>query len=405
MNFRRTLCAAWLALAPAVAHGGDFMDRLDEALTFSSSDAQWRARISGLLDLEYYQFTGRAPGLIFTDNNLLFNSRLSLFLDAQLGPALYFFSQARIDQGFDPADSPLEARMEEYAVRWTPWDDGRFSLQFGRFATVVGNQVERHESWENPFINAPLIYENMTRIYDSEAPQSRMDFARGIADAKYEYNPVIWGPSYATGVSVSGKVGNLGYAAEIKNASLSSRPESWDATDGSFNNPTLSTRISWHPDMAWEFGFSASEGAYLTDAAQASLPPGTDTGDFKQRVLGQDAAFSWGHWQIWAEVYEARFAVPNVGNADTLGYYLEAKYKFTPRLAGALRWNQQLFDDVPNGRGGEQPWGGDISRLDAAMTFRFTPETQAKLQYSVQHEDHAEENISQLVAAQFTVRF
>ncbi|MEO5713447.1 MAG: transporter [Luteolibacter sp.] len=405
MNCRRSICAALLALTAVSARGDDFMDRLDEALTFSSEDGQYRARISGLLDLEYYQLTGNAPGLIYTDDNHLFNSRLSLFLDSQLGPAFYFFSQARLDQGFDPSDAPLETRLEEYAVRWTPWEDGRFNLQVGRFATVVGNQVERHGSWENPFINAPLIYENVTRIYDAYAPQYPSDFAGSVAGAKYEYNPVIWGPSYATGLSVSGKLGQFGYAAEIKNASLSSRPESWDATDGGFSNPTLSTRISWRPDMAWEFGFSASEGAYLTDEARGSLPDGTGLSDFKQQVLGQDAAFSWGHWQIWAEVYEARFDVPNVGNADTLGYYIEAKYKFTPGLAGALRWNQQLFDDVPDGKGGEEPWGHDISRIDAAVTYRFTPEMQVKLQYSLQHEDHAEDDISQLAAGQVTVRF
>ena len=122
-------------------------------------------------------------------------------------------------------------------------------------------------------------------------------------------------------------------------------------------------------------------------------------------MLGQDLGFAWDHWQLWAEVYEARFEVPNVGNADTLGYYLEAKYKFTPSLFAALRWNQQFFADVPDGNGGEQPWGNNLSRLDAAMTYRFTPNTQLKLQYSVQHEDQVDDSISHLVAGQFTLRF
>ena len=157
--------------------------------------------------------------------------------------------------------------------------------------------------------------------------------------------------------------------------------------------------------MAWALGVSASEGAYLTDQALAGLPRGTGLGDFKQYVLGQDISYARDHWQVWAEVYEARFDVPNVGNADTLGYYLETKYKFTPNLFGALRWNQQFFDDVPNGYGGTQPWGHDIWRIDTAMTYRFTPRSQLKLQYSLQHEDRAEVAVSHLVAAQFTLRF
>ena len=46
------------------------------------------------------------------------------------------------------------------------------------------------------------------------------------------------------------------------------------------------------------------------------------------------------------------FQVPRVGDADTFAYYLEGKYKFTPQLFGALRWNQQLFATVPDGLGG-----------------------------------------------------
>ena len=96
----------------------------------------------------------------------------------------------------------------------------------------------------------------------------------------------------------------------------------------------------------WSFGFSASNGSYFRPEAQATLPPGRDIGDYRELVLGQDASFAWHHLQVWAEVYEARFEVPRVGNADTLAYYLEAKYKFTPQFFGALRWNQQLFSNV-----------------------------------------------------------
>jgi hypothetical protein len=401
----RSICTAFLFLTPVAAFCDDWSDRVSEALSFSVADDQLGARISGTLDLEYYDFSGAAPGLIFTDNSYLWNPRLTLFLDAQAGSNFYFFVQARVDRGFDPTDAPLEVRLDEYAVRWTPWDDGRYNLQVGRFATVVGNYVQRHLSWDNPFVTSPLIYENMTPIYDHEAPEYVGDFSDGLSHDKYEYNPVIWGPSYATGLAMSGKLGKFDYAAEIKNASLSSRPESWDATDGGFQHPTISTRIGYRPDMAWNIGFSASEGPYYTEQALESLPPGTGLDDYRQMVLGQDVSFAWNHWQFWAEVYQARFEVPDVGNADTLGYYIEAKYKFTPNLFGALRWNQQFFDDVNTGFGYQETWGNDISRIDAAITYRFTPSSQMKLQYSLQDEDRVEDPISHLFAAQLTIRF
>ena len=405
MIFSRAICVAILAMTPVISRGDGLLDGVDEALTFSGWNDQVRARFSGLLDLEYYQFSGNAPGLIFTDDHSLFNSRLSMFFDAQVGSSIYMFAQARVDRGFDPGDVALEARMDEYALRWTPWDDGRFSMQAGQFATIVGNYVERHQSWENPFISAPLIYENITGISDSYSSKYAQAFAAGLSDRKYAYNPVIWGPSYATGLSVSGKLGKFDYAAELKNAGLSSRPESWDARDGGFDYPTVSARLAWHPDMAWQLGFSASQGAYLTEQSLSYLPPGTGLGDLKETVLGQDISFAWNHWQLWAEIYEARFDVPYGENADTLGYYLEAKYKFTPGLFGALRWNQQQFGDISNGKTGGEPWGRNVWRTDAAMTYRFTADTQLKLQYSVQHEAQIENAISHIVAVQFTVRF
>src|SRR6266487_3007253 len=245
----------------------------------------------------------------------LFNPRLTLFLDAQLGSQIYFFAQSRLDRGFDPSDHGAQVRLDEYALRFTPWNDGRLNLQVGKFATVVGNRVPRHLSWENPFINAPLVYENITAISDKAAPASPLDFIRSFeANAKYEFNPVIWGPSYASGISVSGRLGQFDYAAEMKNASLSSRPESWNVTEIGFEHPTFSGRVGFRPNEAWNFGFSASEGPYFRDEAEPTLPPGRDIGNYREFVLGQDASFAWRHLQVWAEFYEARFEVPRVGD-------------------------------------------------------------------------------------------
>src|SRR4051794_11685996 len=240
----------------SVARGEDFLDRVDEALTFSSFNNTVRTRISGTLDLEGYAFSGPAPGLILTTSDALFNPRLSLFVDAQLGPAIYAFTQTRVDRGFDPTDHGAQIRLDEYAVRITPWEDGRFNLQAGQFSTVVGTWVGRHLSWDNPFVNAPLPYENVTAIEDKMVP-NYSDLGIGVPAEKYEYAPIIWGPSYATGVSVAGRIGKFDYAAEVKNASLSSRPESWPINRMDFDNPTVSGRVGFRPNEMWTFGFSA----------------------------------------------------------------------------------------------------------------------------------------------------
>ena len=79
-----------------------FLDRLDAELTVSAFDDNLRARLSGTIDLEIYHFQQPAPGLINSEIDNLFNPRLTLFLDAQLGSQIYFFAQSRLDRGFDP---------------------------------------------------------------------------------------------------------------------------------------------------------------------------------------------------------------------------------------------------------------------------------------------------------------
>jgi hypothetical protein len=155
----------------------------------------------------------------------------------------------------------------------------------------------------------------------------------------------------------------------------------------------------------WTFGLSASRGSYLRPSARTTLPAGYNRGDYRQTVVGQDIGFAWHYWQIWAELFETRYAIPNVGEVGTTAYYTEIRYKFTPQFFGAVRWNQQLFSSVPDGTGGRVRWGREIWRIDVAPGYRFTAHTQLKLQYSLEHEHGASRPLGHALAAQLTVRF
>lgn len=409
------LAALLCALAVPARAAEDVLDRVEEALTFGTPAGEMRGRLSGTLDLEGYAFSTPAPALLHTAGSALFSPRLTVFLDAQLGGRVYLFAQARADRGFDPGNRPVRPRLDEYAVRFSPWRDGRLHLQAGKFASVVGNWIPRHGSWANPFVTAPLPYEHLTGIWDNAAARSatilqewahlrpatpRLD---PVAD-KTQRLPIVWGPSYATGAAVSGVSGKFNYAAEVKHASLSSRPGQWSAAEVGWSHPTVSGRLGYRPGAAWHLGLSASGGSYLRRALLTSLPAGRGRGDYRQLVVAQDASFAWRHFQLWTEVFAARFEVPLVGDADTVAYYAEAKHKFTPRAYGAVRWNQQWFGDLPD-RGAKVPWGRDIWRLDLAGGFRFTAHTQLKLQYSLGREPVGARDFSHLFGAQLTARF
>jgi hypothetical protein len=346
------------------------------------------------------------PG--FQRRAAFFSPRLSLFLDTQFGPHFYTFVQARYDRGFDPGSrEDGDIRLDEYFLRYTPFEDSRLNFQFGKFATVVGTWVLRHDSWNNPFINAPLPYENVLVITDHVAPASPAAFLarRNKFDDKRTWVPVIWGPSYASGGSIFGRIDKYEYAFEVKNVALSSRPYAWDARRHPWESPLVSGRVGYRPNAMWSVGASFSHGPYLLPPDQPLFAGGPIKDEFKQTTIGHDIAFAWRHWQVWAEAFASRFEVPNVGDADTLAYYLEARYKLTPRVFLAGRWNQQFFDKVPAGAGGSQRWDRDIWRIEAAAGYRFDRHLQSKVQYSFSHQNGPLQQGEQLVAGQITLKF
>src|SRR5207302_1695811 len=77
--FRIALGFAFMICAISRAGAQDFLDRVDQALTFSAFHDDVRARLSGTLDLEGYVFQQSAPGLILSKSDALFNPRLNLF--------------------------------------------------------------------------------------------------------------------------------------------------------------------------------------------------------------------------------------------------------------------------------------------------------------------------------------
>jgi hypothetical protein len=413
---RKVLSAACLgaSLLPALC-AQDWLDRLDDSLTVALASGAVRARLSGTAELEAYHFQQPPPGLIRANGDNLLNPRLVLYLDAQVGGHFYFFVQSRADGGFDPGTGAAQVRLDEYALRFTPMNSPVFNLQVGKFATVVGNWVPRHQSWDNPFITAPLPYENPTGIFDT-GPAGNVGTLLAWAGVTHlppavekdfaQYRlPVIWGPSYATGATATGRVGRIDYAVEFKNAALASRPYTWPAGETQWQNPTVSTRVGWRPDERWNLGVSFSSGTYLQPSAATALPPGRSLHDYREIVVGQDVGFAWHHFQFWAEGYSARFTNPDLGGATTFAYYLEAKYKFTPRFFGAVRWNQQLFGRLADPQGGSVKWGRDVWRLEWSAGYRFTPHAQLKLQYSLEDGRPDPGRLSDLLAAQFVLRF
>ena len=413
-----TLFAACLA---TTCPAQEAIERLAEKLNGKLANGSVQVRLSGSVELEGFAISDPVADLVSGADKTFLNPRFRLFLDAQLGQRGYLFAQGRVDRSFDAyyPDKATETQLDEYALRLELSEpgSGQLFLQAGKFATVVGNWTKRHGAWENPFITAPLPYDNLTGVWDV-APVPLVDVLLAwahvnpvgsgpavLADKQFRL-PVIWGPDYAQGLALAGKWGRFEYAGEVKAVGLSARPDRWDEGFGPVERPTLSARLGWRPDPSWNLGFSASTGEYLDRSDHAArIPAGLSRHDFRQIVLAHDLSYAWHHFQFWGEVYAARFEVPRVANIDTLAYYLEAKYRFSPRFSGALRWNQQWFGEVTDLAGQSWPAGRQTWRVDVAPTFRLTNQVQVKLQYSLQQDRPSRERYTQSLSAQLTVRF
>ena len=398
------LGAAFLLDASVCAQS--LIDKIDDSLFLQSPAGTYRVDLSGLFDLETYYIDQRPPGLIFGGGDSFVTPRLSLFLDAHAGKHFYSFVQARFDDGFPPRAPEAHARFDEYLLRYTPFDTPVLNLQVGKFATVIGGWIPRHLSWDNPFIIEPLPYNNVTIVSDRIIVSSPVEFLarKELPDQKAVWLPIAWGPDYGSGASLFGSIHKFDYAAEVKNSSISARSIAWDARDLGWDHPTFSSRIGLRPTVAWNLGTSFSYGAYLLPDARKSpnFPIGKSIGDYNQITFAEDISYEWRHWQFWGEIFFSRFQVPNVGDADTLAYFLETKYQFTSHMFAALRWNQQFFAD--NGTG-ETPWDRDVWRVEAALGYRFTRHLQAKIQYSFSDQQGTLQQGQQFLAAQVTLKF
>lgn len=384
----------------------DPLDALANALTFSSPDGALHARVSGTANLEFYHGDQSETGFVFSESPSLFVPRLITYLDVQYGKRWYGFAQARVDRGFDPSDAGLEARLDEYALRYAVAPEGRCCVQIGQFASVVGSWSARHDPWDNPFVGAPMLYEHMTGVNQARAATSFSDLTTRDEDIEYEYTPIVWGPAYTSGASIFGKLEKFDYAAEIKNVGPGSVPESWSVTKIGFEEPAYAFRLAYRPSMKWKFGVSYSDSVYLLPEGVSSIPAGFKRRDYRQQLIGQELSFAWRRLQVWAEVYRAEFNVPTLGKVRTTAGYLETRYKFTPQFFGALRWNRQVFSSLTDpATGVARRWGENLWRLDAASVYRFTPHTQLKAQITARPEGEGHSDLVFGYALQATMRF
>ena len=389
------------------------LDNLKERLFFESEDGNFYFEVGLQFDNWIYNVDGHGgpTGFWFPtpDRDWDSSQRVSLFFDAFVGDSLYFFTKIRWDDGVHPGlgqtgGDHTKVRFDEFFVRYSP--SPAFNLQAGQFPPLFGGFLSRQNSWDMGLISYPMPYENVTSISDSGVAANPTHFAerRNHPDNKLNWVPIVWAPLYTLGGSAFGSLGNWGYALNVTNSAPSSRGSVWN--DLRFSDPTILGRLEYRfgPDLSVAGNFS--HGSYFQYFLEESLPPGTGIDDYRQTVWSLDAKWAYRDFQVWAEIFYSIFDVPNVGeDAEIFSYFIEGRWDFDTRWWAALRWNQEVYNQIDTCSGqGETRWDNPLYRIDAGLGFRFSRHAQIKFQYSYQQQDAIFQNGRHLLISEFTIR-
>lgn len=351
----------------------------------SSPDGFWRAGLSPGIELSYWHSDIPTPGLLAFQGTDFFQPRLSIGYDVLAGDQWLLHALTNWDRGFEVGSRrDGDFRVDEAYLRWRPLGDGRLNVKVGKFAACFGNWIPRHEFWDDPFLMPPLPYTNLLAVDDRTARNPTPASISKRATGKRAWLPMIWGPAYATGVSVFGSGGKWDYAAEVKNANIASRPDSWSPWEENASHPTVTGRIGYRPDAAWAFGLSGSHGTtYLRSDAASTLLPGESRGDFDSTILGLDLRWSHHQFQVYAEVMASRAHTVIAGDLNAFAYYLEGRWKLNSRVFIAGRWAQEWNDDfAPAGAVAVRAYTREVWQATAAVGFKVTENILMKTEFS-----------------------
>jgi len=408
-----------------------FLERLRQFQSFGTEDGQISFNADLWLTLDYMVFSTPPPGFIQTSNGQIFAPTLSGLFTLDISKHLEFVFLGLVNRGFDPTETSVQSQPAEYYTQLTPFDTPVLNFKGGKFQTAFGQWTNRHFSTQNSLINAPMMYGQMTSVTDGNGGASIAPTTSNLVRRKTsavpvppvtKWIPIVWGPSYASGFQLNGTVGTLqqlDWAFEMKNASLSSRPQEWDLWNRGFNYPTFTGRAGFRPDAAWNLGVSGSSGSYISQAAydrfSTTSKPGSSIGESRQNVVGTDISYAHGPIELWSEFAWSQYEVPDakdgkaVGNIGAYSYFIESKWKFMPQFWLSGRWNQQLYSNVTPatgpGAGSETSWYNNLWRADACLGFKINRFTQFKVQYSYTEEAGTIDPGQNLFAVELVIQF
>ncbi|MBI3099152.1 MAG: hypothetical protein HYY93_13055 [Planctomycetes bacterium] len=384
-----SLILGLLALAAPVFAGDDVPwdtpTLHDLGLHAGSAESGVEVQASGQIDIEYLGIRGQGAGLLQGEKHDLTNGRARLFIDTFIGDHLYSLVELRGDRDEPPDDGRLSGRVEQAFLRYTPWTEHDFSIQAGKFVSPFGSYPTRHQTAQDPLIFKPLPYSFQTTVCDGLLPGGNDGWIRWKDIPFFRRGmPPIWDVPYQLGVMVfgSGAKGKVDYRLAVMTSGVSSRPDEWDTQPGTHSVPAFVAHGGIRLSPALKFGVNYQDGPYLLEQVEPRLPARSEIDDYRQRILGLEAEFAWGHLELRGEIFFDRWEVPRVRDeAEDVSWYIEGKYGLHPRLFAASRFGMISFNKVLQSNGTAVRWDYPARQWDIGLGARLTEHVLLRVGY------------------------
>lgn len=376
-------------------------------LLLFASQAVAQVGVSGSLAATYKQDFGRDEGEDQTTiNNTLKGAspfsqmRGRFFIDAEVSAKIGVFTTLLFDE--QVAHFDLEGG---YIVVSELGGSAAFNALVGKMATPFGTFAARSFATVNPLIGIPLIYHYFSAVRGASVPRDNADqlSRRDAVNYNGRGQPTLYDACWNTGAQLFGSFGSITYALAL--------------TKGAVSNPAAADndglqyvgRIGLQPSMALKLGISGAYAPYLNNSAERSsaFPVGHSAADYRQRLIGIDAEYAAGHFQLIGEWVFNQWEVPNLaeGHLSHSGGYVEGKYELGPGIYYALRYGRIDYGEIDDGQGARAAWDYGVQRVETGFGYYLDRRTRLKALVQLNTWDGAADDSDRLFSVQLASDF
>jgi hypothetical protein len=287
--------------------------------------------------------------------------------------------------------------VRPYALfaRVRPWRARAFDIQAGLIPPVFGAFSRRAYPTDNPLIGYPLAYQYLTSLRADALPATTADLLRMRGRgwlASYPVGnlspqqglPLVDAIRYPAGVEVHAGVLQPFEASAAWTSGALSTPGYTSGNGGT----QVSGRVAVRPAFGLVLGVSGSLGTFVSRSLVDALASRAG-GD--QRAVGFDGEYSRGHVLVRTEGILSEWRLPSVGpsappSLRAFGGFVEGRYRITPGLYAAARFDDLGFSDVP-GPAGPTPWDSPVRRTELGGGYSLWRKALIKVVWQRNHRE------------------